>query len=729
MNNQHDARKIISGKYRVERELGRGGLGSVYLATDLRLKRPVALKTLRYSPESYGLQVPGSFQDYLLRFEREAAISSYFTANPNIITVHGLEQDESGSYFLVMEYFEGGSLAELLKKEGHLTVERTVQISLDLCQALAEIHRHPADIVHRDLKPGNILLRISGQAAIADFGVAQIGHESAREADNGPAHPGSHPYMSPEQRDGKAYLTPASDLYSLGLLLYEMLSGQMYHKLKKLPLRQFNNQIPPWLDEIVAKLLEPDPAKRFQMAVEVADELRKGLERLADEEEAEKTTPLPVVSPKSGRSSEPEPYSEPEPLARLLETEKPEGTMSTHSRFYIERPSDAIALVTIRQQGVTITIKGPRQMGKSSLLLRVREEALKQGKQVALLDFQLFDKPALSSPDRFFRQFCDWLTDELELENRVSEFWDSPLGNSQRTTRYLQRYLLKILQQPLVLAMDEVDRIFDTAFRSDFFGMLRSWHNSRQSSPLWQNLDLVLVTSTEPYQLIEDLNQSPFNVGEVIELVDFTSVQVQELNRRYESPFSPAEVNKLMLLLGGHPYLVRRALYLVASGRVSATSLFAEAAQERGPFGDHLRNHLFRLYEREELVAGMKQVLQKQICPDERVYFRLRGAGLVKREGKLIVPRCQLYTDYFGNITLEQPHAGVVSIGTPLAGLSERETEVLKLVAKGLTNAQIADKLVLSIHTVNSHVSSIFSKLEVSSRAEATRYSVQHGLV
>lgn len=755
---------LIVNKYRIERVIGQGGLGSVYLATDLRLGRPVAIKTLLHNRASFDWQYgQGTFEQYLGRFEQEATISSYFTANSNIITVYGLEQDEEGNYYLIMEYLEGGSLAELLKRESRLPVARACEVALDICQALAEIHQHPADIVHRDLKPSNILLRQSGQAVVADFGIAQVGNVSRRGSGTTTHHPGSPPYMSPEQKRNSDYLTPASDLYALGLLLYEMLTGRMYTKIKQLPPSLENEQLPPWLDRLVNELLEPQPQRRLQQATEVAIRLRNGLTQPTgkealiampnqnNEQEEEKTTPLPSggLTPATAQYQAEPALSEPLSAAQLQRMEKPEGTMNTHSAFYIERPSDHIALETIRQDGVTITIKGPRQMGKSSLLLRVRQAALKAGKRVALFDFQLFEKPALSDANLFFRQFCNWISDELDLPSRVEEFWEAPLGNSQRTTRYLQRYLLKEINGPLVLAMDEVDRTFDTSFRSDFFGMLRSWHNSRQTSPLWQQLDLVLVTSTEPYQLIEDLNQSPFNVGEVIELADFTQEQLAELNRRHSSPLSVEEVQQLMGLLSGHPYLVRRALYLVASGRISSRSLFSEALSERGPFGDHLRNQLFRLHERPSLVEGLRQVILKNSCPDERTFFRLRGAGLVKREGRMVIPRCRLYAEYFRAMSFEQiqvetayPVAnGVIrpapaniikpthSSKPPLAGLSERELEVLRLVAQGLSNQQIAEKLILSSHTINSHLTSVYSKLEVTSRTEAVRYALEHKLL
>ncbi len=329
--------------------------------------------------------------------------------------------------------------------------------------------------------------------------------------------------------------------------------------------------------------------------------------------------------------------------------EQPEGTMDPESVFYVERPVDAVALETIAQSGVTLTIKGPRQMGKSSLLLRTIEAARDAGKQVVFLDFQLFDQAALQDADTFYRQFCYCLTDELNLDDEVEQYWARPLGNPQRCTRYVERHILKQIQEPIVLAMDEVERMFDTPFRNDFFSMLRSWHNQRAMKPLWKRLDLALVTSTEPYQLIADLNQSPFNVGQVLRLEDFSPEQVVALNLAHGEPFGAGEVQKLIGLLNGHPYLTRRALYLVASGRLGPGELFATAADERGPFGDHLRYHLFRMYDQRELVEGFLEVLKRRDCENERVFFRLNGAGIVMRQGHDVVPRCQLYAEFFGD--------------------------------------------------------------------------------
>jgi hypothetical protein len=136
-------------------------------------------------------------------------------------------------------------------------------------------------------------------------------------------------------------------------------------------------------------------------------------------------------------------------------------------------------------------------------------------------------------------------------------------------------------------------------------------------------------------------------VGEVIELEDFNEEQVGKANSRHKSPFDKKEQDRLFNLLHGHPYLVRRALYLVATKRITVDDLFKQATEDRGPFGDHLRYYIFRLQGRTELLDGLRQVISNKTLADERSFFRLRGAGLVRREGGKVLPRCELYENYF----------------------------------------------------------------------------------
>jgi hypothetical protein len=335
------------------------------------------------------------------------------------------------------------------------------------------------------------------------------------------------------------------------------------------------------------------------------------------------------------------------PLAIALEP--PEGSMDADSEFYIQRNEDSLALSALQRKGGTVTILGPRQMGKSSLLIRAITQARQQKKKVVFLDFQQLETAALNEADLFYRRFCEWMTVRLRMASQVDHYWQQykSLGNPLRCTYYIQDYLLAEVQGSIFLAMDEVDKLIAAPFRDEFFSMLRSWHNERAFEPVWKQLDLAMVTCTEPYQLIQDLNQSPFNVGTSITLKDFNAEEVAELNRRHNGTLNPQDLQTLMDWLGGHPYLTRKALYEVASGDMTVTALFDVATVDQGPFGGHLRYHLFRMDDKTPLVRGMLQVIRSQTCSDEQVLRRLERAGLVRRQGRQVQPRCRLYGEYF----------------------------------------------------------------------------------
>jgi AAA-like domain/TIR domain len=326
----------------------------------------------------------------------------------------------------------------------------------------------------------------------------------------------------------------------------------------------------------------------------------------------------------------------------------PGGALDLDDPWYLERPQDSTVLSLIRERGQTIIIKGPRQMGKSSLLMRAVAAALGAGKRAALLDFQLLDQATKESSDLFFRRFAATIAELLDLPDQVDELWDPGVSTPQNCTRYFERHILAKLPQPLTLAIDEADAIFGTRFSSDFFAMLRSWHNSRANptKPAWKRLDIVLVASTEPYMLIDRSNESPFNVGSTSSLSDFPPDQVSELNRLHRSPLSAVEVGQLVTLLYGHPYLTRKAFY-VLKRELTPEELFSKATEDSGPFGDHLRYYLLRLQSKQDLAAALWQVAQGRGCADEAIAYRLEGAGLVRRQDGKVVPRCRLYADYF----------------------------------------------------------------------------------
>lgn len=329
----------------------------------------------------------------------------------------------------------------------------------------------------------------------------------------------------------------------------------------------------------------------------------------------------------------------------------PGGTVAVDDPWYIERSSDALALHLIRETGRTITIKGPRQMGKSSLLMRVLSAAVTSGKKPVFLDFQMLDVPARSSGSQCYRRVAAWIAQQLELPHDVDTYWDTSLPDPLNCTRFLETKVLNKLSAPITIAIDEADSLFDVDFRSDFFGMLRSWHNARGNflQHAWKNMDLILVTSTDPYFFVDRVDQSPFNVGEVLTLLDFSREQVAELNHRHGYPLTSNEVERLTNLLGGHPYLTQRALYVVGGKHPAVTpgELFGLAFEDSGPFGDHLRSYVLRLHQKADLAEAFFDVVNDRSCKDEIAAHRLMGAGLVRREKGRIVPRCHLYGEYF----------------------------------------------------------------------------------
>jgi hypothetical protein len=334
----------------------------------------------------------------------------------------------------------------------------------------------------------------------------------------------------------------------------------------------------------------------------------------------------------------------------LAELETPGGVVKLRDKLYVEREADTPLKREMVKRGTTITIRAPRQMGKTSLLTRGIHHARQSGAKVVSLDFQGFGHDQLTSPDIFLRELAASICHELRLDtSQLEKSWQeaSSLGAQNKLTYFIEDHVLPKFETPVVLAMDEADCLLQTPFYQDFFGLVRSWHNRRARYEEWEKLNLVLVISTEPYLLINDVSQSPFNVGLKLELADFSQTQVRDLNRRHGSPVSENDFSKLMNLLGGHPYLTRKALYTLVTERLAWADLARIAATDQGPFSDHLRHHHWGLRDKPELKAALKKVIDSSGCPDEMSLFRLLRAGLIKGSGDVYSCRCDLYRLYF----------------------------------------------------------------------------------
>jgi AAA-like domain/TIR domain len=328
------------------------------------------------------------------------------------------------------------------------------------------------------------------------------------------------------------------------------------------------------------------------------------------------------------------------------------GQVPLESVFYVNRPPvEERCFAAIAKPGALIRIKAPRQMGKSSLMLRMMQFARDRGEQAAVLNFQYAEQDCLSNLDLFLQWFCLTLTDQLGLEERLADYWKGSLGCKNKCTNYLQRYLLPEIKTAIALCLDEVDEIFQhPAIATDFFGMLRAWHEESKVKPIWRNLRLVIVHSKEVYIPL-NINQSPFNVGLPIDLPPLTADQVRDLAQRHGLAWAEPEVVELMNMVGGHPFLVRGALQAIARGELTLAQVLHVAPTEGGLFGEHLRRHLLNLEGDAKLLAAMKVVLatDQPILIDTTEAFKLVSMGVVRYEGSRVVPLCDVYRQYFGD--------------------------------------------------------------------------------
>ncbi len=323
------------------------------------------------------------------------------------------------------------------------------------------------------------------------------------------------------------------------------------------------------------------------------------------------------------------------------------GAVKYDSPYYIRRDSDARFEELIRLPGQTIIVKAPRQFGKSSLLSRADINAQQNERPPFYLDFQFVDAKYLESLDSLMRYLARKLARHFRTLTKPDEFWDDGLGAKDNITDFIEDALLADASSPILFLFDEADHLFNQSFRDDFFATVRGWHNLRARKRSWNNLNLVIAHSTEPSLFIRDLTQSPFNVGVQIRLDGFNQDQLSALNTKYGKPLkTPGEIESLLDLVGGHPFLVRQSLYTL--NRCSLKQLEAEAISDAGPFGDHLRRFLWSLQGNPELKASVIQILRNGQCDSEEHFQRLNSAGLVRGETRNAVQaRCRLYQEYF----------------------------------------------------------------------------------
>lgn len=334
--------------------------------------------------------------------------------------------------------------------------------------------------------------------------------------------------------------------------------------------------------------------------------------------------------------------------------------LSTVSPEPVKRDVEDRCNLAIQQPGAILRIKAPQQMGKATLMGKIFAHAEQMNYRTVILFWGELTEDSISNYDQFLLWFCQSIGHDLEVSNEeTAKYWATKGADSNTHCRqYFTQYILPKIDpnSALVLGLHEVDKIFHCNFANNFFSMLRSWSDAGQVIPeSWGKLRLVLAHSTEIY-LKMDVDKSPFdNVGETINLDEFTSEQVNNLAKKYELNLNRQLVEKLMKQVGGHPYLVDLVMkYIKNSTNNDISQLLAQESLEN--ICNHYLNELWNQLEKSPKLSLMKQTLKnlienKLVLKDDnnkQVFFLLDSVGLVieQKNGQIKI-RNNLYFEYF----------------------------------------------------------------------------------
>jgi len=320
--------RVIKGRYRVERQLGRGGMGTVYLAEQLSVGRKVALKVLR-----------GDFardDGFEARFQQEAKLVAGLNErrNPRVTLVHDFDQTEDGALFIVMEWLEGRVLSEVIQRDRALDLPRAVRLATQIAEGLEAAHR--ANVIHRDVKPQNIMVLEAGDdIKLMDFGIARL-RDAGTSMTRAGTMMGTPDYMAPEQIEGQD-ITEKTDMYSFGIVLYEMLTGTVPFRAstqaavltkqlqeQPVPPSRLRPEIPRELEAVVLKALEKDPANRERDMAAIVRALREVSRHLGDASQDPSTAgAATIVVDRPTRRPPPEPAAPTMQVAQTLAGARP----------------------------------------------------------------------------------------------------------------------------------------------------------------------------------------------------------------------------------------------------------------------------------------------------------------------------------------------------------------------------------------------------------------------
>ena len=338
-----------------------------------------------------------------------------------------------------------------------------------------------------------------------------------------------------------------------------------------------------------------------------------------------------------------------------VDVESPKKLALPDSVFYIKRPPiEENCCKKLEEPGTLMRIKAPNQMGKTSLMLFCLAHARRLGYRAVTLSLQRADRATFADLDRFLRWFCTSISHQLSAPDQpIDENWHELYGSKSNCTNYFERCVLSQSDSPLILALDQVDEILARPIiADDFFSLLRSWYEEanygNSNSELWQRLRILIVHSTEVYASL-DTNHSPFNVGLTVNLPPFTREQVIDLALLHALELAENQLDELMKLLNGHPYMVRLALFSLSQRMIDWEKFAETVVTDAGIYANHLHRQVEYLKAHPELADAYQQVVKtdRLVELDQTSAFKLSRMGLVTLQGNSVTNSCDLYRRYF----------------------------------------------------------------------------------
>lgn len=332
-----------------------------------------------------------------------------------------------------------------------------------------------------------------------------------------------------------------------------------------------------------------------------------------------------------------------------LKISRPGGPLHVNSRFYIKRKADDEVLNEILRTRGIVTIKGALQTGKTSLILQLYHaiQSLRSDLRIVLVDFQSISEKNFKTMEKIWFNIVSCISNQLKIKEWNSNNWKKKADYNYNVSNFFDR-MFEISEYPLIICFDEVDRVFNSPIKKDFFASIRSLYTRGAYESCFHKTRWLLSTSSGPASFIDNINQSPFNIGYIAELNTFTIEEVREFARRHGLILNHEDVERVMNYVGGRPYLVHTLFYHLVRNPDAYEQLFDVWLAGRKIFREHLEYYLAQFQREKSLKEMMIKVIQGKGCKDVILANRLLSAGLVRRDDQQkIVPLCSLYVDFF----------------------------------------------------------------------------------